>query len=97
MHLQANGILLDPRRNVMLGPELDCTETWRLNEVASLSARKVENGVDRTGEEGDGRVGEATGEEGGTIGRHAAVDPGSRLGRSERRWAKGWQRTREEA
>ena len=84
VHLQANGMLLDLRRNVMLGPELDCTETWRLNQVASLSARKVENGVDRTGEEGDGRVGEATGEEGGQRGGSAAVDPGG-VGRSWRR------------
>ena len=92
MHLQANGILLDPRRNVMLGSELDCTETWRLNQVASLSARKVENGVDRTGEEGDGRVGEATGEEGGERGGRAAVDPGGCLGRSRRCWSRGGQR-----
>ena len=27
VRLQANGILLDPRRNMMLGPWLDCTET----------------------------------------------------------------------
>ena len=27
----ADGILLDPRRNVMLGPELDCTKTSRLS------------------------------------------------------------------
>ena len=60
-----------------VGPRLDCTETWRLNEVASLSERKVENGVDRTTEEDDGRVGEATGEEGGS-GGSAAVDPGGR-------------------
>ena len=36
MRLQANGILLDPRRNMMLDPQLDCTETWC---VASLSER----------------------------------------------------------
>ena len=35
--LQANEILLDPRRNMMLGPWLDCTETGRLNQVVSLS------------------------------------------------------------
>ena len=39
MRLQPNGILLDPRRNMMLDPEHNCTETWCLNEVASLSER----------------------------------------------------------
>ena len=51
---------------MMLGPRLDCTETRRLNQVASLSERM--NGVDRTSEEDDGGVGEATGEEGGERG-----------------------------
>ena len=43
--LQADGILLDPQRSMVLGPELDCTETCRLNHldlVTPNQARWVE-------------------------------------------------------
>ena len=41
MCLQVNGVLLEPRRNMTLGPRLDCTGTWHLNQVASLSSHMV--------------------------------------------------------
>ena len=65
---------------MMLGPELDCMETRCLNQVASA---QVENGVDCTSEETDGRVGEAAGKEGGESGRGAVV-------RAAWAWAKGF-------
>ena len=85
VRLQANGVLLDPRRSMMFSPELDCMETWRLNQVASA---QVENGVDCMSEEDNGRVGEATGEEDGERGGGPVVRAGG-LGRSWRRW--GWR------
>ena len=51
--------------------------------------------MDRTTEDDDGHIGEATGEEGGESGRGAVVRPGG-LGRSRRRWCRrgqrGWRR-----
>ena len=68
----------------MLGPELDCMETWGLNQVVSA---QVENGVDCMSEEDNGRVGEGTCEEGGERGGGPVVSAGG-LGRSWRRWCR---------
>ena len=89
MHLQANGILLDPCRTTMLSPELDCIETWRLNQVANA---QVENGVDCMSEGDDVRVGEATGEEGtGERGGGAVVRGAwASLASMVSGWAKGF-------
>ena len=75
MRLPANRILLDPRRNMMLGPQLDCmcTETWSLDQVASLNERLSCEWCGSRDQEDDGRIGEATGEEGGESGRGAVV------------------------
>ena len=77
-------------------------ETWGLNQVASA---QVENGMDCTSEEGGGRVGGATGEEGGERGRGAVVRAASasaELASVVSVWGKGlaedaWEEAWEEA